>query len=213
MFKKNYQNHLRSACAVRHSPSAVRRPSSAVRRLPSAVCRPEFLILTFNNYLREKNMKFISEKNIDAAAEEIGASETAFKAATLELSQEQPVIAAYLFSENFDLFTSAEKEYLLFLTLVIFKAIKKVNGVLKKTPADTFGKIEEKNWVLLNEVTSKKFRDRLDVFFKNYDQEDLLAFVEDSLTEEEEELVTKVGRESMFVTLKSIIDCWCDSSQ
>ena len=64
---------------------------------------------------------------------------------------------------------------------------------------------------IINEVTSKQFRDRLNVFFEKTSQEDLLAFIEDSLLEEEEELVTKVGREPMFIALKSIIDSWCDS--
>ena len=49
----------------------------------------------------------------------------------------------------------------------------------------------------------------MDVFFENYQQEDLLAFVEDSLIDDEDEIVTKVGREPMFVALKSIIDCLC----
>ena len=39
-------------------------------------------------------------------------------------------------------------------------------------------------------------------FFENSSQEDLLAFIEDSLLEEEEDLVTKVGREPMFIALK-----------
>ena len=34
-----------------------------------------------------------------------------------------------------------------------------------------------------------------------------LAFVEDALSDDEEELITKEGRESIFVTMKSIIDC------
>ena len=156
-------------------------------------------------------MKFISEEIIDNIAEQIGSSEEAFKEATVELSEEQPNVAAYVFSDNFDLFTASEKEYFLFLVLVIFKSIKKEEENLIATSAEALGKFEEKNWQSINEVTSKKFRDRLNVFFQNTDQEDLLAFVEDSLLEDEEELVTKVGREPMFVALKSITDAWCDS--
>ena len=37
-------------------------------------------------------------------------------------------------------------------------------------------------------------------------QEDLLAFVEDNLVEDEDSVVTKEGREPMFVALKSVID-------
>ncbi|MFK8007798.1 MAG: hypothetical protein AB8H03_15575 [Saprospiraceae bacterium] len=156
-------------------------------------------------------MKFISEKIIDRVAEEIGESEEAFKEATVDLSMEQPNIAAYIFSDNFDLFTDAEKQYFLFLVLVIFKSIKNEADNLPRVSAEVLGKFEEKNWELINEVTSKQFRDRLNVFFKNTPQEDLLAFIEDSLLEEEEELVTKVGREPMFIALKSIIDSWCDN--
>ena len=55
-------------------------------------------------------------------------------------------------------------------------------------------------------MTAKRFRDRMDIFFENYSQEDLLAFVEDNLVEDEDSLVTKEGREPMFVALKSVID-------
>ena len=157
-------------------------------------------------------MKFISEEIIDRIAEEIGGSEEAFKEITVELSMEQPNIAAYIFSDNFDLFTDAEKQYFLFLVLVIFKSIKIGVGEIPRASADVLGKFEEKNWQLINEVTSKQFRDRLTVFFENSSQEDLLAFIEDSLLEEEEDLVTKVGREPMFIALKSIIDSLCDVS-
>lgn len=158
-------------------------------------------------------MKFISEETIDRIAEEIGASEQAFKEATIDLSMEQPNIVAYIFSDNFDLFTAAEKQYFLFLVLVIFKSVKSEMEDLPRTSAEALGMFEEKNWELINEVTSKQFRDRLNVFFENTSQEDLLAFVEDSLLEEEEELVTKVGREPMFIVLKSIIDVWCDNQK
>lgn len=156
-------------------------------------------------------MKFISEKIIERIAEEIGASEEAFKDATIDLSMEQPNVAAYIFSDNFDLFTETEKQYFLFLVLVVFKSIKSEVENLPRTTAEVLGKYEERNWQVINEVTSKQFRERLNVFFEKTPQEDLLAFVEDSLMEEEEELVTKVGREPMFVALKSIIDGWCDS--
>jgi len=158
-------------------------------------------------------MKFISEKIIDRVAEEIGGSEEAFNEATVDLSMEQPNVAAYIFSDNFDLFTDAEKQYFLFLVLVVFKSIKNEVENLPKTTAEALGKYEEKNWELINEVTSKQFRDRLNIFFKKTPQEDLLAFIEDALLDEEEELITKIGREPMFVALKSIIDSWCDSHQ
>lgn len=155
-------------------------------------------------------MDFISENIIEKVAEEIGASEENFSDALQNLHEEQPILAAYIFSENFDLLTQAEKEYFLFLFLVLYFSIKKENELALETiDEETISKTEENNWTMLSEVKAKKFRERMDVFFKDYPQEDLLAFVEDALTGDEEEIVTKVGREPMFVALKSMIDCFC----
>ena len=151
-------------------------------------------------------MKFISEEIIDKVAEEIGQTEESFQAAMIDLKNDQPVITAFIFSEDFDLLTQDEKEYFLFLSIVIFKSIKMTHPELPQISEETLGEAQEKNWTLLSEVKTKKFRDRVGIFFENYDQEDLLAFVEDSLTEEEEDLITKVGREPMFIALKSLID-------
>ena len=40
----------------------------------------------------------------------------------------------------------------------------------------------------------------------DYQQEDLLALVEDSIQADEEEMVTPIGKEIIFVACKSIID-------
>ena len=62
---------------------------------------------------------------------------------------------------------------------------------------------------MLENNTAKKFRDRLDPFFENTQQEDLVAFAEDAVTEDlddPESLVTKEGREPIFVALATMID-------
>jgi len=152
-------------------------------------------------------MDFISENIIESVVEEIGASEENFTEALLEFNEEQPLLNAFVLSENFDILTQPEKEYFLFLALVLFFSVKNKNGELEEVTAEAIGKAEENNWTMLSEVKSKKFKERMDIFFENYKQEDLLAFVEDSLIEDEDGIVTKVGREPMFVALKSIIDC------
>ncbi|MBK8670547.1 MAG: hypothetical protein IPN89_14270 [Saprospiraceae bacterium] len=54
----------------------------------------------------------------------------------------------------------------------------------------------------LQQKTSQNFRH----LFRNYRQEDLLAMVEDSIQQDDENFVTVVGREIIFVACKSIID-------
>ncbi len=81
------------------------------------------------------------------------------------------------------------------------------NPVLAKIPLKTIETAEDKNWEMLKDASGKHFRERLDVFFDAYPQEDLLAFAEDALVHDEEEMVSSEGREYVFIALKTIIDC------
>jgi hypothetical protein len=74
---------------------------------------------------------------------------------------------------------------------------------------DEIGEAEEKNYEILESSTAKKFRDRLDPFFEGYEQEELLAFAEEAVLEDEDDpdsVVTKEGREPIFITMKTLID-------
>ena len=108
------------------------------------------------------------------------------------------------------MFTQKENEYILYLILVIWKALGLSGERVPDVTELQLSQAEGHNWERLQGVKAKGFHERLNVFFDNYPQEDLLAFVEDALAEEEEEempLVTKEGREAIFVSLKSAIDC------
>lgn len=150
---------------------------------------------------------FVSENMIDAVILEL--EEADFEQEVAILGEKQPVLLGYVLSEDFELLTNEEREWLLYLVLVVWKATEKVHGKIGPLSKNALETAEEANWERLESVTAKRFRDRMTPFFDNYDQEDLLAFVEDSLTEDEEDtqaVVTKEGREPMFVALKSVID-------
>lgn len=152
-------------------------------------------------------MLFIDEDTIDQVAVRLGASEAARKAAVEALREEQPVLLAYLFSENFDAFLNQEREYVLFLVLVIVESAKtKTQQTLPIITEDILGEVEESNWTRLQTVHAQRFRERLDIFFEDTAQEDLLAFIEDALIDEEDGLLSKEGREPIFIVLKSVID-------
>ena len=55
----------------------------------------------------------------------------------------------------------------------------------------------------------KTLKEIADFFFQDYPQEDLLAFVEDSLIDDEENdtPISNIGRNVIFVSMKSFIDC------
>jgi hypothetical protein len=145
---------------------------------------------------------------IDEVTEELSASEKALEHTLDLMNQEQPVLLAYLFSENFEVFTEREREFLLFLSCVIWKSVFRTYGSQDTITETHLSAAEDHNWGLLQEAAARQFRERMTVFFEEHPaEEELLAFVEDAILDDEESPVTKEGREPIFVSLKSIIDC------
>lgn len=150
---------------------------------------------------------FVSEDMIDEVVLDLEAAD--FEQEVAVFGEKQPVLLGYVLSEDFELLTNEEREWLLYLVLVIYKATENVYEKIDPLSKNDLEVAEEANWARLEMVTAKHFRDRMTPFFQGYPQEDLLAFVEDSLTEDEEDtdnFLTKEGREPMFVALKSVID-------
>lgn len=155
-------------------------------------------------------MKFVSEDVIDAiidALEEY--SDEQYEQQMGAFQAAQPVLFAWLFSEEFELLSDDEKGYLQYLALIAWKSIEQVNGPLPVVSEEEIGEAEEHNYAVLEASTAKKFRDRLDPFFEKTTQEDLIAFAEDAVLESEEDpesIVSKEGREPIFIALKTIVD-------
>ncbi len=153
-------------------------------------------------------MKFVSENVLDRIVERFDDSDAEYEKAVEAFQKAQPVLFSYLFSEDFDVFTAEEREYMLLLSTIMHQAIVSENGEQPPINEKQLGEAEEKNWEVMQGITVKKFEERLDSFFQNYPQEDLLAFVEDALADDEEDpIVTKEAREAMFITLKTVVDC------
>ncbi|MBK7475362.1 MAG: hypothetical protein IPI11_04850 [Haliscomenobacter sp.] len=157
-------------------------------------------------------MQFVPEKVIDEVAEGLGTSGVELEEALKALQLHQPALIPFLLEEENDsVFSESERGFMIYLLAVIWKSCLEVNGPQEPIHPDALSEAEEQNWELLEAVQAKRFRERLDVFFSGTPQEDLLAFLEDCLTEdeedEEENPVSKEGREPIFVLLKSVVDC------
>ena len=155
-------------------------------------------------------MKFVSEKIIDAVIDELeDLPDEQYEKRMEAFAEAQPMLFSWLFSDNFDLLNEDEKGYLQYLALIAWLSIVKENGVLEPVSEDQIGEAEEKNYEILEQSTAKNLRDRLTPFFENTPQEDLLAFAEEAVLEEEDDpeaLVTREGREPIFVALKTMVD-------
>jgi hypothetical protein len=155
----------------------------------------------------------VSEIQIDAVADFF--EETDYEEEVVKLSERQPHLAAYIFSEDFELLMQTERELMLFILLVVVNSVEKAleeAGMLplEEVSAEELEDAEEANWERIENIDAKKFRERLDVFFNTSPEEDLLAFVEDMLADDDDDeaepLVSKEGREPIFIALKSVID-------
>lgn len=156
-------------------------------------------------------MKFVSADTIDKIIDELeNLTDDQYEQRMEAFAAAQPVVVAYLFNdENFHLLSEDEKGFLHYLALIAWSAAARVNGPQPAVSEETIGEAEEKNFAMLEQSTGKTFRDRLNVFFDNYSQEDLLSFAEEAVLEEDDGLdtfVTKEGREPIFIVLKTVID-------
>ena len=150
-------------------------------------------------------MQFISEHVID---EVIAQTENpAFlEAEWQKLAGENPALIEFISNERLELLTKEESELLEYLVLVIYSASC---VVLQKKPmiqGSVLEEWEDKNWETWNERGVKSSKQAIDAFFENYKQEDLLAFAEDSLADEEDIKITNVGIEIIMVITKTVID-------
>ncbi len=100
-----------------------------------------------------------------------------------------------------------EKEYLYGIVFVLLESC----GIIIED-LDALINHEESNWEVVQ--SHKLLKEAFDTFFFRYPEEDLLAYVEDSLSvdpeEEDFEFLTQVGIEFMVVKAKSIIDYYIE---
>ncbi len=150
-------------------------------------------------------MQFVPESIINQTITELEQGLDVYEKALLEFYNEQPGIGAYLLNEDFNSLTEGERDIMLYLTLIVYRSSLKQNKEISEVNIEDIEAAEDANWALLENITSHKFQERLDVFFEKSPQEDLLALIEDAIMEEEE-LLTKEGREPIFVGVKSIVD-------
>lgn len=151
-------------------------------------------------------MTFISEEIIDAVAEALDLQPEKYEQLVEHFQQTQPELMAFIISEDTAFLTEEERDHFLYLSLIIWESISQQIAEIPLVKAEKVGQAEDINWEKLEKVKARSFRERMDVFFVDYPQEDLLAFVEDALTPDEESPITKEGREPLFVALKTLID-------
>ncbi len=120
-------------------------------------------------------------------------------------ASEEELYWNYLNSDSFKGLSSAEHQMLFFINSVIYHSCKDLLSDAYEFDIEEYQTYEEDNWAIREDT--KKWGDTLDLYFEDYSQEDLLAFVEDMLAQDEDEAeLSDLGREVIFITAKSYID-------
>ena len=125
------------------------------------------------------------------------------------ISNEQPFLASFLHIDRHSLLSEEEYGFLWFMVVAIYRSFEEKNGPLAQIDASNIEDKEEKIWGLLNDSKERTFRGKLDIFFEMCPEEDLLAFIEDSLTDDEDTIITNAGREFVFVPAATLLFCLC----
>ena len=150
----------------------------------------------------------ITEEKINQSIDAISKSDNPM---TLYISkgntESYQIIESYLSSEAFHFLSIEEKAYMSYLNMVLWRAAISSGIELKEIGIDQILDREESNWALFHKHRNRDFRESVTPFFQDYQEEDALAFIEDSLIDgEEEEFVSTTGREFLFIGLKTILD-------
>ena len=149
-------------------------------------------------------MKIYTDQEIEKAFEWLEKHDGDIEEVFKDIDLHQPNLLAYVFSDSLASLSKNEKELLVFGILVLYKCTSAHNlGLI--TP-DEIENAEAKNYDLVDEQLG--YKEQIDIYFKDYPQEDLLAFVEDFMTSEEDEefAVSMESKLPIFITLKTVID-------
>ena len=153
---------------------------------------------------------YITEEIIDTCMDSLD-SELVIQEWMGDFLASEPILASFLYSEDSDILSEVEKGLYSFLTTGIWAIIAKEHYEPSELSPKLLDEIEEGNWELY-EAQKGSFREKIDVFFSNFEQEDLLALIEDMLEPDSEELVlSNEGRELIFIKSKSFLDALMNS--
>lgn len=147
----------------------------------------------------------IAETTIEHVLQRLSAGDEDFAQDLADFGEAQPYLLTYLTQEDTEAFTAAEKELVLFAAVVIYQSITEERPEPAQVQGEKIAQIEEANYNLLQAQKSRQFSERITVFFEQSEEEELLAFVEDLLSPDEDSPVSAEAREAIFVSLATVI--------
>ena len=123
-----------------------------------------------------------------------------------DMQEKQPYLYTFIFDRPDVLLSPEEADLLTFGTSVIWAAVNYADEIIYAEEIEDY---EETAWERLEASKSHNFHEKITPFFDQIDEEELLAFVEDSLADDDDTNITATGREWIFVSLGVMIEVLC----
>lgn len=129
------------------------------------------------------------------------------------MSQEQPLILAYLMAVDHDILNRDERELLVYLGMTVWQMMSQGPQRLRQVTEKVLNKAEAANIKMdeyLEGETGEGFLSTTRTILDNYQQPEVLRYVVEALMEEPEEgcIIRDVNRGALFLDLKTVIDCF-----
>ena len=129
------------------------------------------------------------------------------------MSNEQPLVLAYLMAIGDNLFNQDERELFVFLGVVIWQIMSQGDTPLPQVTEKMIDEIEESNFKMLEYLEDESeadFIETTDNMLENYNQQEVLKYVIEVIMEEPEEdcEITEESQGLMMIYLKTVIDCF-----
>lgn len=149
----------------------------------------------------------INENLIDKIVESIHKEDDS---TSQKFADEQTVFLELLQTQQFPIMDEEARLMLFFITQVIYLSFDHAEEEQPEFDMDLYLECEDKNWAVAE--ANKQWEDALDYFFDGYPEEDLLAFTEDMLVEDEDQPpIRDTDKQLIFITAKSYIDQFIQS--
>ena len=129
------------------------------------------------------------------------------------MTNEQPVLLAYLMTADDDILNQDERELLLYLGVVIWQIMLQGAKPLPGVTEETLDDVETKNIKMaeyLQGETEAGFIEAATVIINKYRQPEVLKYVLEAIMEESEEgcVFQDENKGIMLLDLKTVIDCF-----
>ena len=129
------------------------------------------------------------------------------------MTEEQPVVLAYLLAVDDDILNDDERQLLLYLGVVVWQIMSQGARPLPKVTEEILDAAETRNVKMaeyLQGETEEGFLEATKTAIGNYSQPEVLKYVVEAIMEEPEEgcVIRDDNRGIMFLDLKTVIDCF-----